>query len=654
MASEGFLRARRFLDYSPVASWGAMAVSVAIGLLQILLLALLGLFLDLVIHGGSVRQFGPEDAAWLAERFGSTTAEQVESALRDGRGVGLVSPALRLHRAGHPLTELFAGPASWFAWTRSNGTFLTGLLILSAVLAIAHALLVLLMHHLAASAVVEAATRLRRAVYHQTYRLGTLAFRALGTSEAIGIFTRYLEAVIEGLYVWLTVTLRAPATIALLLAFALAVEWGASGAPPWLTVAFLLFALLFWLVEGQLAAYFRREEHRNSLQASEQLALLQESLQILRLVKCYLMELFNQARVERQLALYARRLRERYLQRALFGQTLALLAILALALLLYGAGWNILSGNLGVAPTLTVLATLGCLYVPIWTWFEQQRTLRRAKAAADTVFAFLDRRGDVGQIVGAEFLPPLSRKLEFRNVTLREPGTGRTLLEDVSLEIRAKERVALVGQDELEKHALVYLIPRFLDPREGEVLIDGKDLRWVTLESLRVQVALVLQHNLVFNDTVANNIGGGDPAYTLPQIMEAAKVAHAHQFIQKLPQGYDTLIGDLGHSLSVSEQFRIALARAILRDPALVIIEEPTQPLDDDTKAMLDDTYHRFLPDRTTIFLPHRLSTIKSCNRIFLLHKGRIEAVGSHRDLLAQSELYRHLQYLEFNVFHES
>lgn len=654
MASEAFLRARRFLDYSPYASWGAMVVSVLIGLLQIVLLALLGLFLDLVVHVGTVRSFGPGEANWLRERFGSAIGEEVEASLQSGKGIGLLSPALRLHQAGHSLAEVFAGPALWFGWTRTNGSFLTGLLILAAVIALAHALLVLFMHHLAASAVIEAATRLRRAVYHQTYRLGTLAFRALGTSEAIGIFTRYLEAVIEGLYVWLTVTLRAPTTLALLLIFALAVEWGASGAPPWLTVAFLLFALLFWLVEGQLAAYFRRQERRNSLQASEQLALLQESLQILRLVKCYLMELFNQARVERQLSLYARRLQERYLQRALFGQTLVLLAILALALLLYGAGWNILSGNLGVAPTLTVLVTLGCMYVPVRSWLEQQRTLRRAKAAADTVFNFLDKRGDVGQIVGAEFLPPLSRKLEFRRVSLREPGTGRTLLEDVSLEIRAGERVAVVGQDELEKHALVYLIPRFLDPREGEILIDGKDLRWVTLESLRVQVALVLQHNLVFNDTVANNIGCGDPAYSLPQIMEAAKAAHAHQFIQKLPQGYDTPIGELGHNLGVSEQFRIALARAILRDPALVIIEEPRHTLDDDTKALLDDTYHRFLPERTTIFLPHRLSTIKSCDRIFLIHKGRIEAVGSHRDLLAQSELYRHLQYLEFNVFHES
>jgi len=651
--SDSFARARRFLQYNASATWGAIATSLSLGFVHVLLLVVLGLFADLIIHRGRIPHLDDADRAWLGTVLGPTALSQTEDAIQNQDGVGLLSLAWRLHREGHWFESICAAPTNWFAWTRGNGSFLTGLLICAVILALLYGMLVMLMQQLASLAVVEAATRLRRAVYHQTYRLGTLAFRALGTSEAIGIFTRHLEAVIEGLYAWLSVVFRAPATFITLLAFALLVEWGASGAPPWLTVAFLLFALLFWLVEGQLAAYFRREERRNTLQATEQLALLQESLQIMRLAKCYLMELFNQSRVERQLDRYARSLQRRYLQKAFFGQTLTLLAVLALALLLYGAGWNILSNNLGVAATITVVAALISMYWPIWSWFETQRTLRRARTASATVFAFLDKRGDVGQIVGAEFLPPLSHQLEFRGVSLREPGTGRVLLDDVNLEIKAGERVGIVGQEALETHALVYLVPRFLDPREGEILIDGKDLRWVTFESLRVQVALVLQHNLVFNDTVANNIGCGDQAYTLPQIMEAAKVAHAHHFIQKLPHGYETRIGELGHSLSIGEQFRIALARAILRDPALVIIEEPTAALDEDTKAMLEDTYNRFLPERTTIFLPHRLSTIKSCDRVYLLHHGRIEAAGLHRDLVNTSDLYRHLQYLEFNVFAE-
>src|SRR5262249_35504014 len=234
------------------------------------------------------------------------------------------------------------------------------------------------------------------------------------------------------------------------------------------------------------------------------------------------------------------------------------------------------------------------------------------------IFEFLGRPGEVGQVVGAEFLPPMAKQLEFDEVSLREPGTGRMLLQGVSLTIAAGEQVALVGAEDPEKQALVYLMPRFLDPTSGEIRIDQHNLRWVTLDSLRAQIALVLQHNLVFNDTVANNIGCGDTTYTLPQIIEAAKLAHAHHFIQRLPQGYETAIGDMGHSLRLGEQFRIALARAILRDPALLIVEEPqTAALDDDTKALIDDTFARVLPGRTVIFLPHRLSTIRSCNRVF-------------------------------------
>src|SRR5207237_3111532 len=136
----------------------------------------------------------------------------------------------------------------------------------------------------------------------------------------------------------------------------------------------------------------------------------------------------------------------------------------------------------------------------------------------------------------------------------------------------------------------------FIVPSSDEIRIDNHTLRWVTLDSLRAQIALVLQHNLVFNDTVANNIGCGDSSFTLPQIIEAAKIAHAHQFVQKLPQGYETPIGELGHPLTQSQQFLIALARAILRDPALIIIEEPDTPLDDATKDLLDDTMTRILP----------------------------------------------------------
>ncbi len=540
--------------------------------------------------------------------------------------------------------------AAWLAWTNpwmwhdGNGTFLRGLFFLAIGLAVVRAGLMFLSTTMAARATIEAVTRLRKALYNHTYRLGTLAVRALGPSEAVSVSTRHLEAVHDGLYTWLTVVFREPVKFGLVLAFALVVHF-------WLSLAFLLFALLVWILGGQLAAYFRRQGRAAAHRAADQLVLLQESLMLMRLVKVYLMELFNQQRVERQLSKYSQAQLRRYWGEAIYRPLLVLFALLAVLILLLVSGIVILDGQVGVTSAMVLAAALVSLYWPLVSWIEHRRYLRRAKESAAVLFQFLDRPNPVAQVVDAEFLPALNKHLEFDGVSLQEPGTGRRLLHDVSLRIEAGQRVALVGPEDMEKHALVYLIPRFLDPGAGEIRIDKKNLRWVTLDSLRAQIAIVLQHNVVFNDTVANNIACGEPNCPLPKIIEAAKIAHAHQFIQNLPQGYETPIGEMGHVLNTGEQFRIALARAILRDPALLIIEEPFNPLDDNTKSLLDDTFARILPGRTVIFLPHRLSTIRNCDRVFLLYNGRIEAAGDHRELLAASELYRHLQYLEFNEF---
>ena len=181
--------------------------------------------------------------------------------------------------------------------------------------------------------------------------------------------------------------------------------------------------------------------------------------------------------------------------------------------------------------------------------------------------------------------------------------------------------------------------------------VDGQDLREVTLESVRAQVATVLQADLVFTDSVLMNIGLGDPSYSMPRIIEASKVAHAHNFIQDLPHGYETVIGPLGHYLQPDEQYRIALARAYLHDPSIVIIEEATGPLQEDVKDLIDDTVARLSAGRTLILLPHRLTTIRSCQQIIVLHNGRVETLGAPRQLQSESKLFRHLQYLEFNQF---
>jgi ATP-binding cassette subfamily B protein len=565
---------------------------------------------------------------------------------RDIHRMGVLSLVFRTR---HRLDNQVIGLVAWLVpplYDRGPITYLTVILILAIAVAVLRALFSFVANFMAAQAVIGAVTRLRRAIYHHTYRLGTLAFRALGPSEAVSVSTRHLEVVHDGLFASLTVWIAEPIKFILLLVFALCVNF-------WLALAFLMFAVLVWICGGQIAAWFRRRGRVAQHAAADQLVLIQESLAMMRLVKVYLMELFNQARIERQLAKYAEAQTHRYFGEAIYRPLLVFLGLLASLVLIYLAGLVVVEGSLGMtaASAATLTVALVSLYWPLVKWLETRRLMRRTRESAVVLFQFLDRTSSVGQAMEAEFLTPMTKHLEFDNVSLNEPGTGRKLLREINLTVQAGQRVALVGPEDMQKYALVYLIPRFLDPTSGEIRIDRRNLRWVTFDSLRASIAVVLQHNLVFNDTVANNIGCGDASYQLPKIMEAAKVAHAHKFIQELPKGYETPIGELGHALTTSQKFRIALARAILRDPALLIVEEPHMQLDEDSKSLLDDTFARILPGRTAIFLAHRLSTIRNCDKVFLLHEGRIAAAGDHKDLLGTNELYRHLQYLEFNEF---
>jgi ATP-binding cassette, subfamily B, bacterial len=543
------------------------------------------------------------------------------------------------------VTSNFASVAGW-TWrgTDPNRAYMTGLLVVGLILVLLRGICMVLMNDAAARASLEVVTRLRRSIYHHTARQGAMSIDSTAVDEAGQLFTRQVEYVHESLLYSLTHSYRYAVFFPLMLLIALVAHF-------WLALACLMFTALVWAVGGQLTSSFRRRARSATRVANNRLELLVESLRHMRLVKSYLMELFNQSRVERQLADYSTAQTRRSRGDAFAKPLLSAFAVMAGLCLLYLAGWVVLNDGLSVAGLVALAVAFLSLYFPVRARLAGRRVSRHGREAAAAIYEFLDRKGDVATYPDADFLPGVQRGIEFAEVTVREPGTGRLLLNKASFKVKAGQQTGIVGSNIDEQVALVSLIPRFLDPSEGEVKIDGRNVKWVTQDSLRAQIGMVLQNNLVFNDTVSNNIGCGDPSYTLPQIIEAAKLAHAHQFIQRLPYGYETQIGELGRSLTPGEQFRVALARAILRDPSLYVIEEPAEHLDDDTKDLLDDTLNRVLPGKTVVYLPHRVSTLRHCDRILLLHEGKIVAAGEHRELMVDNELYRHLYYLEFNPF---
>lgn len=487
------------------------------------------------------------------------------------------------------------------------------------------------------------ASALRRQIHRQMYRFGQSALPNEGMGPIVDLFTQDVDDIRDGFRASLADWWRLLAAMILLPAFAFVVGG-------WLTIFLLVLGVLVaWLVGSMLrrSALSADLAERN---ASMTMTLLNEDLGQIRTVRVYSIEAVDNRRFDRHLEDYreadATRMR---LDRRVGPGTMLLLGI-AGAVALGMTGSVVIAGGLAPPAALLMLLLLGLSAWALSGWLRMARIRLRASRAASSIVSFLDRRPEILQVPSAKFLSPVRERIVLENVSVEGP-TGRRLLDGVSLELPAGSKTAIMGRDEDSKQALVCMIPRLLDPKSGRVRMDGLDLREVTLESLRAQVSTVFQSDLIFSDTVAFNLGLGDLSYDLPRLIEAAKQAHAHHIIQDLPEGYDTFVGPLGHFLRVDEQYRIALARTWLHDPSILIIEEPTVPFDDSIKPLIDDAIFRLSHGRTVLFLAHRLSTIRACDRVVVLHNGRIEATGTAKDLQAHSKLYRHLQYVEFNQF---
>jgi ATP-binding cassette subfamily B protein/subfamily B ATP-binding cassette protein MsbA len=309
-----------------------------------------------------------------------------------------------------------------------------------------------------------------------------------------------------------------------------------------------------------------------------------------------------------------------------------------------------LSGAITVGSLLVFVAYMRTLQHAAEDLLETYAAMREATASVDRVFEVMDADDAVHDAPDATPLVPSGAgrgvRVELEGVTFGyEPG--RPVVEEVSLEAAPGETVALVGRTGAGKSTLVSLIPRFYDPWEGRVLLDGVDVRTVQLSSLRSQVAIVLQEPFLLPLSVADNIAYGRPEASREEVVAAAEAANADEFIRQLPEGYDTVVGERGALLSGGERQRLAIARALLKDAPVLILDEPTAALDAQTETALVTALERLMENRTTFIIAHRLSTIRGADRIVVLEAGRVIETGTHQQLLGRSGLYRRLHQLQ-------
>ncbi|NQT92840.1 MAG: ABC transporter ATP-binding protein [Lentisphaerae bacterium] len=391
---------------------------------------------------------------------------------------------------------------------------------------------------------------------------------------------------------------------------------------------------------------FGRKVRQASTEGQERLAdivsTMQESIAGVRIVKAFSMEGHERDRFAGQCQAFFGRIMRVVRAKALVEPVVWFVSALGLvAALAYAA-----SVKMPFEDFITFGLGLVLLYDPVKRMGRLHMNIQQSSAAAVRIFEILDTDVGVKEREDAEEFSGTLAEIRFERVSFSY-GEGPTLT-DVDLDVRAGERIAVVGSSGAGKTTLVNLLPRFFDVTEGRITMNGKDLRDLTLRSLRGLIGLVTQETVLFNETVANNIAYGSVDATRGEIEKAARRAHAHEFVSGFPDGYETVIGERGVRLSGGQRQRLAIARAILRDPPVLVLDEATSALDTESERMVQSAIDEVMAGRTVFAIAHRLSTVANCDRIIVLEGGRVVEQGTHHDLLAREGIYRRLYDLQF------
>ena len=487
---------------------------------------------------------------------------------------------------------------------------------------------------------IKVVTDIRDKIYQHLQTLSLAFFTKNPTGvliSRIGNDTSLLQSTVSDS---ITSLLRNFLTIVGLTAYTFWVNW---------KLATISYLIIIWAIIP--IQKFGKKSRRFSTKSQSKMAdiskLIFETISGIRIVKAFCMEQYENRRFSKENRRFFRIRLKRLRIRALASPVMEMLGGFASAAILYYGGYNVIQGSMTTGDFFSFVAAFAMMYKPVRGLNKLNQTIQEGLAAAVRTFELLDLKADIVDKPNATELPVIKEQIEFRNICFQYDNVP--ILRNINLKVKVGEIIAVVGTSGAGKTTLANLIPRFYDATSGALLIDGTDIRDVTLKSLRGQIGMVTQEIILFNDTIKNNISYGSLEKPDHEIIAAAKAAYAHEFIIDNPEGYDSIIGERGVKLSGGQKQRIAIARALLKNAPILILDEATSSLDSQAEREVQVALEKLVEGRTTFIIAHRLSTIKKADRIIVFSDGRMVEEGTHTKLLALKGEYHKLYTMQYH-----